>query len=262
MKYTVIVVFKWPNPNESVVSRYGGMERGGRGTATADKEENCPTIKEQMQGGEVHCVKVELILENIERKKQNTSLVRNNCSMVQCVNPATSVDGGKVLRKVKEPSMTFQPYKVQLSGWGWRDRRKKRIVFLVIGQAWRSSAGKGSSFRCTSPPHLYDGWIPQRYSLLTFSLRLQSSELWYNSQQRLQPKTSISNVMICMKWSARTRLCARHTSAPSRIYSQVCLVLIFTLKYHSFVYSPKKDDYLQQINVLSLSAEKKTTQNK
>lgn len=184
-----------------------------------------------------------------EKKNQNTSLVRNNCSMVQCVNPATSVDGGKVLRKVKEPSMTFQPYKVQLSGRGWRDRRKKRIVFLVIGQAWRSSAGKGSSFRCTSPPHLYDGWIPQRYSLLTFSLRLQSSELWYNSQQRLQPKTSISNVMICMKWSARTLLCARHTSAPSRIYSQVCLVLIFTLKYHSFVYSPKKDHYLQQIIV-------------
>ena len=151
--------------------------------------------KQQKQGGEGHCAR-EVEVKNIEGNKKTS--VRNKCSVGHCVNP---VYGGKVSRK--EASMTFQPYNVQLSGRGWSDRRKERIVFLVIGRAWGSSAGKGSSFKCTSPLHLHDGWIPQRYSLLTFSLRLQSSELWYNSQQRLQPKTSISYIMICMKWSAR-----------------------------------------------------------
>lgn len=32
---------------------------------SADKEENCPTLKQQKQGEEVHLVKVELILKNI-----------------------------------------------------------------------------------------------------------------------------------------------------------------------------------------------------
>lgn len=205
MKYTVIAVFKWPSPNESVISRYGGMERGGGGPPFSWQRSKLLHFKAtKARWGSSSC-------ESGINLKKHWGRGGGFC----CQKPVLNGSGahlpplwnrGTELRKVKEARMTFQPCNVQLSGWGWRDRRRKRIVFLVIGQAWRSVAGKGSSFRCTSPLRLDDGWIPRRYSLLTFSLRLQSSEVQYNSQQRLQPKTSISNVMKCMKWSSYTLL--------------------------------------------------------
>lgn len=35
--------------------------------------------------------------------------VEPRCSVVECVKPAASIGGGKMWRKVKEPSVTFQP---------------------------------------------------------------------------------------------------------------------------------------------------------